>query len=122
IGFLNVEWVHLIWNSLILVSAFMLLFAYRRNVWLWILFVFAIYHEAEHVYIVSIYVKTGKAGIPGLLANGGIIGGGFPIARADLHALYAIFEIALLLIIYFGERRNFKQAQQVEPATQLAAG
>ena len=122
IGFLNVEWVHLVWNSLILLSALMLLFVYRRNIWLWILFIFAIYHEAEHVYIVSMYIKTGKNGIPGLLAKGGIIGGGLPIARPDLHALYAIFEIALLLMIYLGEQSNFKRLQQVETTAQVAAG
>jgi hypothetical protein len=89
---------------------------------LWILFVFAIYHEAEHVYIVSIYVQTHKLGIPGLLAKGGVIGGGLPILRPDLHALYAVFEITLILMIYFMERGNFRQAQQDRSAVSSVAG
>lgn len=118
IGFLNTEWVHLIWNSWVLVSTFLLLFAYRRNVWLWMLFIFAIYHEIEHVYIVSIYLKTGLVGNPGLVARGGLIGGGLPISRPDLHALYAVLEVAMLLMIYFGERRKIvlarPQAAQIQ--------
>ena len=122
IGFLDVEWVHLIWNTAILLAAFMLLFPYRRNVWLWILFVFAIYHEAEHVYLVAVYTQTHKLGNPGLLAQGGVIGGGLPILRPDLHALYAVFEIALILMIYFVERRKFIQTRQVTAGAQLSAG
>jgi hypothetical protein len=111
LGFLDIEWVHLIWNSWVLLAVVMLLFAYRRNAWLWFLCIFAIYHEIEHIYIVSIYVRTGVAGNPGLLAKGGLIGGGLPIIRPDLHALYAVLEISLLLIIYFIERRKSRQAQ-----------
>jgi hypothetical protein len=111
IGFLNVEWVHLIWNSFVLALVFLLLFAFRRNAWLWILFFFAIYHEAEHIYMVAIYVKTGIAGNPGLLARGGLIAGGLPISRPDLHALYAVFEEVMLLMIYVMERKKFKQTQ-----------
>lgn len=113
IGFLNTEWVHLIWNSWVLLAVFMLLFAYQRNVWLWIMFFFAIYHEIEHIYIVSIYIRTGIAGNPGLLARGGLIGGGLPISRPDLHALYAVLEEAMLLMIYFMEQRKLKQAQRL---------
>lgn len=123
IGFLNVEWVHLIWNSWVLLAAFLLLFAYRRNVWLWMLFVFAIYHEIEHIYIVSIYVRTGIAGNPGLLAKGGLIGGGLPIYRPDLHAIYAVLEEAMILMIYFIERSKLRQAA-LQPgfAVQSASG
>jgi hypothetical protein len=120
IGFLNVEWVHLIWNSWVLLAVFMLLFAYRRNVYLWMLFVFAIYHEIEHIYMVSVYVRTGIAGNPGLLAKGGLIGGGLPIIRPDLHAIYAVLEEAMLLMIYFIERRKLQQtAQQQGRAVQF---
>ena len=121
IGFLDIEWVHLIWNSWVLLAVFILLFAYRHNKWLWALFFFAIYHEIEHIYIVSIYVRTGIAGNPGLLAKGGLIGGGLPIVRPDLHAIYAVLEEAMLLTIYFMERKKFRQMQQINDV-QLAVG
>lgn len=112
IGFLNVEWVHLVWNSWVLLAVALLLFPFRRNVGLWGLFAFAIYHEIEHVYIVSIYVRTGLAGNPGLLAKGGLIGGGLPITRPDLHAIYAVLEVAMLLMIYLQETRKYRINQQ----------
>jgi hypothetical protein len=89
-----------------------LLFPFRRNVWLWMLFIFAIYHEAEHIYIVSIYVKTHIAGNPGLLARGGLIGGGLPINRPDLHAIYAVLEEAMLIMIYLQERKTIGSISQ----------
>ena len=114
IGFLNNEWVHLLWNSWVLLLVSILLFVCRNNIWLLILFFFAIYHEAEHVYMVSVYIQTGIAGSPGLLARGGLIGGGLPISRLDLHALYAVLEEAMLLMIYFIERGKFRQAQTLQ--------
>src|SRR5260370_27600489 len=69
IGFLNTEWVHLVWNSWVLLAGFMLLFAFRRNVWLWNLFLFAIYHEAELVDMGSIDIGPGIASKPGLPAR-----------------------------------------------------
>ncbi|HLG64870.1 MAG TPA: hypothetical protein VKY19_23210 [Ktedonosporobacter sp.] len=112
IGALNVEWVHLTWSSWVLLLVMILLFPFRRNVWLWMLFIFAIYHEAEHIYIVSIYVKTHIAGNPGLLARGGLIGGGLPINRPDLHAIYAVLEEAMLIMIYLQERKTIGSISQ----------
>lgn len=123
ISFLDVEWVHLIWNTWVVLMLGWLLFIYRRHPWIWALFIFAIYHEAEHVYMVSVYIKTGIAGTPGLLARGGVIGGGLPISRPDLHAIYAVFEEAMLLMIYFMERRKLRPAPaQVSDSLQISAG
>jgi hypothetical protein len=75
IGQLNNEWVHLIWNSWVLVFCFVLFYWIRKNPWLYVLFVFGIWHEIEHLYIISVYMRTGIAGTPGLIARGGLIGG-----------------------------------------------
>lgn len=120
IGALNVEWVHLIWNSWVLLLVMLLLYAYRRNPWLWMMLIFAIYHEAEHIYIVSIYVKTGIAGNPGLLAHGGLLWGGLPISRPDLHAIYAVLEEVMLLMIYLRERKAIGNIAQDVARTVLA--
>lgn len=45
-----------------------------------------------------VYLTTGKAGTPGLLAQGGLIGGGLPIARPDLHFFYNLIETVPLVI------------------------
>ncbi|GCE15783.1 hypothetical protein [Tengunoibacter tsumagoiensis] len=117
IGFLNIEWVHLVWNSWVLLLVGILLIGYRKNGWLWFLFAFAIYHELEHIYMVYMYMKTGHPGNPGFLAHGGLFAGGLPITRPDLHAIYAVLEEAMLLMIYVMEQRKVKKAAQFQLAT-----
>jgi hypothetical protein len=114
IGQLNNEWVHLIWNSWVLVFCFVLFYWLRKNPWLYVLFVFGIWHEAEHLYIISKYLQTGIAGNPGLIAKGGLIGGGLPIARPDLHFFYAVFEEALIILAFVLEIRR-AQGKQAGP-------
>lgn len=100
IGVLDMEWVHLTWSSWFLVLCAILVYGFRHNKLLWMLLIFAIYHECEHIYIVSVYVRTHVMGTPGLLAHGGLIGGGLPIARPELHFLYAVLEEATLIMVY----------------------
>ncbi|MDQ2717511.1 MAG: hypothetical protein M3Z08_21675 [Chloroflexota bacterium] len=105
IGTLDIEWVHFIWNSWVLIYGVFLLYYSRKNPWLWALAVIALWHEAEHVYIIDCYLKTGMAGLPGLLAHGGALWGGLPISRPNLHFLYALIEEGLIIVGYLRERR-----------------
>jgi hypothetical protein len=95
-GMLDIEWVHFIWNSLVLVALALLVWRYPRNVLLWITLVVSVWHQAEHSYILSVYLRTGVSGTPGLLAKGGKIAGGLPITRPDLHFFYNLIETAPL--------------------------
>src|SRR3981081_4088460 len=78
-GMLNIEWVHFLWNTWVLIAAVVLLVRYRGNPWLWFTTLFAAWHALEHAYIVWIYLRTGVAGTPGLLSLGGAIQGGLPL-------------------------------------------
>ncbi len=109
IGQLNNEWVHLLWNTWVLLFCFILFIWLRKNPWLYVLFAFGIFHEIEHLYIISQYVQTGIPGNPGLLAKGGLIGGGLPITRPDLHFYYAVFEESLLVFAYLLETRRLQR-------------
>ena len=80
LGMLDIEWVHFIWNSWVLICAVLLVFLFRKNPWLWVLLVISVWHEIEHVYIMSVFLRTGHPGAPGLLASGGAIGGGLPLS------------------------------------------
>ncbi len=91
-GTLDIEWVHFIWNTWVLIAVLLLLPQFRRNFWLWATLVLSVWHEIEHLVVFYIYLTTGKAGTPGLLAQGGLIGGGLPIQRPDLHFLYNLIE------------------------------
>lgn len=106
IGTLDIEWVHFIWNSWVLIYAIFLLYYGRKNPWLWALLILALWHEAEHVYIIDCYLKTGMVGSPGLLAHGGALWGGLPINRPSLHFLYALVEEGLIILGYRWARRR----------------
>lgn len=46
------------------------------------------------------YLATGVPGTPGLLSKGGLIGGGLPLTRPDLHFLYNLIETVPLTIAF----------------------
>jgi hypothetical protein len=96
-GALDIEWVHFVWNTWVLVAVVLLVLRFRRNPWLWATLAFAVWHEAEHAYLITKYIATGIPGHPGLGAKGGAFGGGLPITRPDLHFYYNIIETAPLI-------------------------
>lgn len=100
VGKLDIEWVHFIWNSIVVAAAVALLWHFRSNPWLWLTAAVAVWHLGEHVAIMTVFWDTGLAGDPGLLAQGGRLGGGFGLARPDLHFLYNVVETVPLVIAY----------------------
>jgi hypothetical protein len=99
-GALDIEWVHFIWNTWVLVVVLLLLYRFRKNAWLWATVVLAGWHELEHIVIMAGYLRTHIPGGPGLLARGGLIGGGLPLTRPDLHFLYNLIETTPLVIAF----------------------
>jgi hypothetical protein len=99
-GALDIEWVHFAWNTWVLVAVLLLLRPFGRNRWLRLTAVLAAWHELEHAYLMWVYLDTGRAGNPGLLADGGRLGGGLPLSRPDLHFLYNLVETVPLIIAF----------------------
>lgn len=97
-GALDIEWVHFAWNSWILLAVAILLIRFRNNPWLWLTALLAGWHLFEHLVLITTYLTTGVEGTPGLLARGGLLGGGLGIARPELHLLYNLAETLPLLI------------------------
>jgi hypothetical protein len=97
-GALDVEWVHFVWNAWVLLAIGVLLAGRPRSPWLWAAGLLAGWHLAEHTVLIGLYLVTGVEGRPGLLALGGLLGGGVPIARPELHLAYNLVETAPLLI------------------------
>jgi hypothetical protein len=102
-GAIDTETVHFMWNTWVLAAIVCLLWRYRSNTWLRVALVLALWHQAEHTYIYWTYLTTGVSGTPGLLAQGGLLGGGLPIPRPELHALYNLIEIVPLLLAFLIE-------------------
>jgi hypothetical protein len=106
-GVLDIEWVHFVWNTWVIVAVLLLLRRFRGNPWLWITALLAGWHEIEHLTIMSVYLSTGKIGTPGLLAHGGLFLGGLPLSRPDLHFLYNLIETIPLVVAFANQ---FEQA------------
>jgi hypothetical protein len=99
-GTLDIEWVHFVWNTWVLIAVVVLLAHYRSNRWLWLAAFLSTWHEVEHVYIFSTYLATGVSGTAGLLAQGGAILGGLPMSRPDLHFVYNLIETVPLIVAF----------------------
>ena len=106
VGQLNIEWVHFIWNAVVLVSLVVLVTHFRANPWLIAVTPLAAWHFVEHSVMIATYIQTGVAGTPGLLSSGGLVFGGLPIARPDLHFLYNLVETIPLLFAWAVELRS----------------
>ena len=106
VGQLNIEWVHFIWNAVVLVSLLVLLPRFRMNPWLIAVTPLAAWHFVEHSVMIATYLQTGVSGSPGLLSSGGLLFGGLPIARPDLHFLYNLVETVPLLVAWVAELRS----------------
>jgi len=115
LGMLDIEWVHFIWNSWVLICAVLLVFLFRKNPWLWALLLISTWHEVEHVYIMSVFLRTGHVGSPGLLASGGAIGGGLPLSRPDLHFYYNLLEELILIIAYLYQIQRLPMSDEILP-------
>lgn len=103
-GALDIEWVHFIWNTWVLIAVAILLTRFRRNPLLLLTAVFAAWHELEHVVIMWTYLSTAVAGTPGVLSRGGIVGS--PFIRPDVHFAYNIIETTPLVGAFVVELRR----------------
>lgn len=102
-GQLDVEWVHFLFNSYLLIAFALLLWKFRTNRWLWVALVTAVLHEFEHLYIMRNFLATGTPGLPGLLGRGGVID--IPLARADVHFLYNFVESIPMMLAFIAQLR-----------------
>jgi hypothetical protein len=100
VGALDIEWVHFMWNTLVLLAVFALLRHYCTNRWLLLTAALAAWHAIEHTDLITVYLATGQQGTPGLLGQGGAIAGGLPLLRPDLHFLYNVLETVPLLAAF----------------------
>ncbi len=106
VGALDVEWVHLGFNTWVFIALLTLLVRFRRNPWMWVTLAAAVWHQAEHTYIISVFLSTGVEGTPGLLAMGGRLWGGLDVTRPDLHFFYNVGETVPLVVAFVWQLRR----------------
>lgn len=84
----NSEWVHFIWNWLVLALLIYLLRGGMRNVWAWLLLAWAFAHALEHSYMLARYLEMvrelQRLGFPEISAQGlpGVLGRDGWLARS----------------------------------------
>ena len=106
VGALNIEWVHFVWNAVVFATLLLLLPHFRSNPWLIAVTPLALWHFVEHSVMIATYIQTGASGTPGLLSSGGLVFGGLPLSRPDLHFLYNLVETVPLLMAWVVEVRR----------------
>ncbi len=119
IGVLDFECTHFLFDALwVPFCVYTLFVVFRKsNPWLWVLLPVVTWHGIEHIAIMSVYLRTGIVGSPGLLARGGAIAGGLPLTRPDLHFFYNLIEETLIVIAYFHQVKQLPVlSEQTVPA------
>ncbi|MHB1534341.1 MAG: cyclic nucleotide-binding domain-containing protein [Acidimicrobiales bacterium] len=110
---LNIEWVHFLGDSFLLVGTLVLLSKFPRNPWLWPAGFFGTLHTAEHVFLIVNHVfEHVPGGASGLLASpGGYILGGVGLVRPDLHWIYnTLYTIPFVAALVYQLRHSYDVA------------
>jgi hypothetical protein len=79
----NAEWIHFVWNWTVLLAVIFVMRGGMRNVWAWLLLIWATAHTLEHTYLFVRYLQVlqelreigitniGGQGLPGILGRDG---------------------------------------------------
>jgi hypothetical protein len=120
----NAEWVHFVWNWIVLLAVIALLRGGMRNVWAWLLLTWALAHTLEHTYMFARYLQVlgdlrwmgvttiTAQGLPGVLGRDGWLArdpatqgtflcrlpGVTTATRLDIHFWWNVGEIVLLAL------------------------
>lgn len=120
----NAEWVHFVWNWLVLIAVIILIAGGMRNKWAWLLLAVTFFHTVEHSYTFLRYqlvlreltamdvLNVTAQGLPGIVGRDGwlarsewtrgtflcSIPGLTTAIRLDVHFWWNIIEMSLLII------------------------
>jgi len=120
----NSEWVHFVWNWLVLAAVVLLLRSGMRGSWIWLLLAVALFHTVEHTYTFVRYqiilreltamdvLNVTAQGLPGIVGRDGWLArsewtrgtwicslpGLTTAVRLDIHFWWNTLEMALLLV------------------------
>lgn len=120
----NAEWVHFVWNWLVLIAVVTLMIGGMRGGWMWLLLVVAAFHTIEHSYTFIRYqmilreltamdvLNVTAQGLPGIVGRDGwlarsewtrgtwicTIPGLTTAVRLDVHFWWNALEMALLVL------------------------
>ncbi len=128
-GQLDFELVHFVTDTFLWVSLGTLLVLLKaRNVWLWVAFVAASFHQVEHFYLFYLYHADNpfylSGGVAGIMGKNGLIGS--PLDRPYLHYSYNFIVFVPMVIAVWDEARRVDRlprgASPARPAERVLAG
>jgi hypothetical protein len=119
----NAEWIHFLWNWIVLAMVVYLLREGMRNPWAWLLLAWSLAHSLEHTYLFVRYLEVlgelrrmgitdvGAQGLPGILGRDGWLAsspitqntfvcrlpGVTTATRLDVHFWWNVGEVVLLI-------------------------
>lgn len=120
----NSEWVHFVWNWIVVIVLLLLIWRGMRNFWIWPMLIWALAHTAEHTYMFVRYLQVldnlrslgitdvTAQGLPGFFGRDGWLARNAEICgpllasfpglatanRIDVHFWWNMGEISLLLL------------------------
>jgi Cyclic nucleotide-binding domain len=101
-GQLDLETVHVVWDSAVWVGLAICLYKFSNNRWLYVAFFFASAHEVEHLYLYYVYNFDRPfyfmGGLAGIMGYGGVVGS--PLYRPYLHFFYNFLVVTPMLIAF----------------------
>lgn len=145
----NSEWVHFVWNWVVVIVVALLIWRGMRNVWAWLLLAWALAHTAEHTYMFVRYLQVlgnlsalgisdvTAQGMPGFLGRDGWLARNAEICgpllasfpglatanRIDVHFWWNVGEASLLLFAahwYLSTALNFTRRAVGTAATKTS--
>jgi hypothetical protein len=139
ISSLNIEWVHFIWNVVVLVLTIYLFRAGMQGFFGWALLIWTTAHTLEHTYLLVRYLQVGaelkalglsgfqvSQALPGILGRDGLLAenglcGSIPglttLPRVAIHFIWNLGETVLLLgAAHFGLSRLIQEGKKVKGA------
>lgn len=137
----NAEWVHFVWNWLVVILVVILVRGGMRNIWAWLLLTWACAHALEHSYMMARYLmmlqeferlgvsNISAQGLPGILGRDGWLArspstqGSFlcrlpglaTAPRIDVHFWWNVGEVLLLLAaahVFLKQRLQLSHASE----------
>jgi hypothetical protein len=139
----NAEWIHFIWNWMVVLAVIFVMRGGMRNIWAWLLLIWATAHTLEHTYLFVRYLQVlqelhqmgintiAAQGLPGILGRDGWLvrspwthgtifarlPGLTTAIRLDVHFWWNVGETALLFLAahtFLSRRRAEDGGQRTE--------
>ena len=117
IGALDFELTHFVADGTLWITLGLFAIIFRgRNVWLWVAFAAASFHQIEHFYLFWLHLSDNafylSGGFAGIMGSNGLIGS--PLDRPYLHYTYNLIVLVPMLIAVWDDARRVDRLRDAQ--------